>query len=486
MHRARALLGFLLTVGMVVGSASAAFADSHGHGRGQGRQPGPLSGPAHGQQSPSGPPLSPQALMQQELHFNDLQQASWAAPFVAQLALQGVIQGVGNNSFAPQSDVTRAEAITMVDRVLAPNGAASVAGTALLKQSGYLQFTDDALIPSWAAPYIAYAVSRGLIPNSGALEPNAASTRAWSAALIVRAVEVAGYITSAQAAAYAATNAGFSDESSIPTADVGPVNIAVALGIVSGFPNGTFAPAAPVTRAEFAKMLAVADQLFSAHTNGEQVGTVTGVNTSANSVTIATYAAGPSATVTATTYTLSSTALVFVMPTLGQAQVGSLSQVSTGDQVRYIVDSQGQISWLWDSFKTVTVSGTVVQATGSQITIQTSGGTQTTYAIATGAVITDHNASISPTTLQAGQQVVLGVHAGRVVSIRVGGSQQQETEPPQGPKPPKDQQDQKKQNDQTDQTDQKQGKNKQKDGGNKHDNGGHVQPLSFGFFGRFF
>lgn len=416
MHRFRALVGTTLALAMVAGSASAAFADSHG------------KAPKHpdhqqGQVSSMMPPGL--AHMDQALHFKDLGQAPWAGPFVAELALQGVVRGEGNGIFAPQGLVTHAQAIAMVDRVLAPDGQAAVAGRMLLQQSGYLHFTDDNLIPSWAAPYIAYAVSRGLIPNSGALEPNAAATRAWAAALVVQALETGGYLTPAEASAYAATSAGFGDQASIPSADVSAVNIAVALGIVDGFPNGDFLPAAPVTRAQFAKMLAVADQLFGVHAHGEEVGTVSAVNTSANTVTISTYGGqGTSGTVTSTTYTVASNALIFVLPTQGQAQLGTLSQVGAGDHVRYVLNTQGQISWLWDRLATTQVRGDIVQVSSSQIVITAAGGTQATYSLAPGVVVTDHHRPITPSELATGQQVTLSVHDGTVVSIQVGSGDQ--------------------------------------------------------------
>jgi hypothetical protein len=177
-----------------------------------------------------------------------------------------------------------------------------------------------------------------------------------------------------------------------------------------------------------AKMLAVADQLFGVQSNGERVGTVTAVNATADTVTVATYGAMPQSVGSSTysvtgatyTYTVASNALIFVLPTEGQAQTGTLSQVATGDHVRYVLNSQGQISWLWDQFATTKVTGTVVQASSSQIEITVSGNTQATYTIAPGAVVTDRHQSISPTALMPGQQVTLGVHNGTVVSLQVG------------------------------------------------------------------
>ncbi len=414
MHHFRALAGALLSAALLAGSASAAFADGHGPKGGAG--PLPMS-------------ATVQARVDQALHFKDLGEDQWAAPFVAELALQGVVQGEGGGVFAPQGAVTHAQAIVMVDRVLAPAGGAVAAGKTLLQQSGYLQFTDANLIPSWAAPYIAYAVSRGLVANTGVLAPNASSTRAWSAALIVQALEVGGYLTSAQAAQYAATSAGFGDQSSIPSADVGAVNIAVALGIVDGFPTGDFLPAAPVTRAEFAKMLAVADQLFGVHAGGEAVGIVQAVNPATSSVTISTYgdmpSAGGSGTVSTNSYTVAPNALIFILATQGQAQIGTLNQVGQGDHVRYVVDPQGQISWLWDNVATTQVTGTMVSISSTQISIDTAGNTQATYALAPGVLVTDHNRPISPLALAQGQPVTLSVHSGTVVDIRVGPAPEQ-------------------------------------------------------------
>ncbi len=398
----RTLVSAALAVGMLLGVAGTAFADGPGHNGGK------------------GPSL--RGAVAQQAHFDDLGGDGWAQPFITELAMQGIVEGEAPGVFAPNQGVTHAQAITMVDRLLAPPGVAQTDGQALLKTSGYLKFSDAALIPSWAAPYVAFAVQDGVIANSGVLEPDAVATRAWAANLIVQAVQASGDLSASQEAAYAATSAGFSDQSSIPSADVAAVNVAVALGIVSGFPDGTFRPAVPVTRAEFAKMVAVVDHIFQASRNGEQVGTVVSLSTSADTVTLTTYGSvyGMAGSTT-TTYTLAPNAVIYILPSRGQAQVGSLSQVSAGDHARYFVNTNGQIASMWVSFRTTEVEGVISQVTSGQITVVSEGASQT-YSLAPGALIQRGHADLTASALQAGQRVHLQVHGGAAVLVLVQGS----------------------------------------------------------------
>lgn len=122
-------------------------------------------------------------------------------------------------------------AVLMVIGLVAPAGAA---------------FTD--LAPSAPAyPYIRYLAEKQLVSGypDGSYRPANTVTRAEMAALLVRAERIAAV------------------QPAVPTfRDVAPghwaygvIEAAAAAGVVSGYPDGTFRPGAPVTRAETAALL---------------------------------------------------------------------------------------------------------------------------------------------------------------------------------------------------------------------------------------
>jgi hypothetical protein len=84
------------------------------------------------------------------------------------------------NRFAPQSPVSRAQAVVIIMRALdrQVNG-------------GSTSFTDDAAIPEWAKGAVAAAVELGITTGTGgAFLPNDNCNRAQAAAMISRMLDV--------------------------------------------------------------------------------------------------------------------------------------------------------------------------------------------------------------------------------------------------------------------------------------------------------
>ena len=80
--------------------------------------------------------------------FTDVPQTEWYASEVASTYELGLMNGVGGGLFAPDGNVTVAEAITMAARASAIN-----AGTAIDMTAG----------GEWYTPYVNYAIAAGFV-----------------------------------------------------------------------------------------------------------------------------------------------------------------------------------------------------------------------------------------------------------------------------------------------------------------------------------
>ncbi|MGI6205783.1 MAG: S-layer homology domain-containing protein [Anaerovoracaceae bacterium] len=100
----------------------------------------------------------------------------------------GVINGMGDGTFAPQGDVTRAQVATLIS-ILVRSGDSSS-----LSAPSSDPFTDVAK-DNWAAPYVAYGVSQGYINGrgDGTFDPDGNVTTAELATILE---QILGYSTS--------------------------------------------------------------------------------------------------------------------------------------------------------------------------------------------------------------------------------------------------------------------------------------------------
>jgi hypothetical protein len=166
--------------------------------------------------------------------FQDVPAGSWEAPFVEELACHGIISGYPDGTFRPSAPVTRAEFVKMLVLAL---------GLQPLDEATPFQ---DVPPSSWYGPYVAEALAAGLVNGlgPGRFGPMDTLTREQMATLLARALHLTGSGT-----------LRFRDAQQIAPWAEAPVAAAVAAGYLDGFPNGTFQPLAPTTRAQAAKVL---------------------------------------------------------------------------------------------------------------------------------------------------------------------------------------------------------------------------------------
>ncbi len=119
--------------------------------------------------------------------FTDVSKDSWYLEAVCWAAEQGIVEGVGENRFAPNSQITREQVVVMLMRYAEYKGYDTTA-------SGKLdQYTDANAISAWARPAMQWATAEGILEGrSGTrLAPRGKMTRGEIATVAMRFLETA-------------------------------------------------------------------------------------------------------------------------------------------------------------------------------------------------------------------------------------------------------------------------------------------------------
>ena len=164
--------------------------------------------------------------------LNDIQ-GHWAEGHIKQLSAASVLGGYPDGSFRPDAPMTREEFVGCLVRVMKM----PVTGSVL---PSYRDVGSDA----WSYPVIETAVMAGvLVPGESVnsrLRPREPIPRAEAAQMIVRALNIP----------VQSTITGYDDGVNIPDSYRGYIRATRDYGLMSGYPDGTFRPWNPVTRAE--------------------------------------------------------------------------------------------------------------------------------------------------------------------------------------------------------------------------------------------
>ncbi len=103
----------------------------------------------------------------------------------------GVVNGYGDGNFGPENFCTRAELMVMVANALKVTGLDITADESVLAQ-----FSDEASIPVWARPYVAYLVENGIVNGAnGVINPNVNITRAEVAVIMFNVVNATNTVS---------------------------------------------------------------------------------------------------------------------------------------------------------------------------------------------------------------------------------------------------------------------------------------------------
>lgn len=173
---------------------------------------------------------------------------NWTYPYLESLIKQGIIVGYGDGTFHPEQSITRAEFITMINRAFDITARTRVP---------YM----DVWFWDWYYEDVSHAVAAGFIPSNfgSKLEPNRQLTREEAATMIAMALnlDVSQYET-----------LPFIDGANVSEDYRQPLIAIVKAGYMTGYPDGTFRPLVPLSRAEAAVLISKVLDLDIPYTGG--------------------------------------------------------------------------------------------------------------------------------------------------------------------------------------------------------------------------
>lgn len=164
----------------------------------------------------------------------------WAEDSITMMKHSGAFNGYPDGTFLPQKDITRGEFVAALVRLLASYNKIVIDDSAV---SGFEDCVD-----SWADPYISAAKDAGI--TTGLTDTLFAPDEP------VSRQEMATFVARALAYSPISATVDFSDAESISDWALDSVIACVEQGILTGYPDGTFAPEKSATRAEVATLFA--------------------------------------------------------------------------------------------------------------------------------------------------------------------------------------------------------------------------------------
>lgn len=168
--------------------------------------------------------------------FDDMEGTAWAKDAVLALSEKGIINGVGEKKFNPNGKITREQLAKMI-----------CLGFSHTPSENAAEFS-DVISGEWYEPYVAALSEKGIINGIGGGKFGVGKnvTREDIAVMIYRTIgspEYSGMLD-------------FSDNADISDYAKSAVGYFCEKGIISGFPDKTFRPKEPCTRAQAAKVMA--------------------------------------------------------------------------------------------------------------------------------------------------------------------------------------------------------------------------------------
>ena len=177
---------------------------------------------------------------QAPLPFPDVTEGDWFYDAVRYAYETGLMDGVGDNLFAPNSETTRAQLVTILHRLAGEPEPG--------EDSGF----SDVAAGTWYTDAVAWAAENGIVNGTTdtTFAPGDDITREQLAAILYRYAESMGYDVSAQA-----DLSGFPDAGDIQDYATEALSWAVAEGLLQGFEDDSLQPGGTATRAQIATIL---------------------------------------------------------------------------------------------------------------------------------------------------------------------------------------------------------------------------------------
>ncbi len=176
----------------------------------------------------------------EEMIFSDLTESSWAEEAILSLYEKGIINGYEDKTFGPDNMVKREEFIKMLLEALK-----------LTNNNAACDFA-DVNDGEWYYRYIASAADLGIAQGINETEFGVGQniTREQMATFVMRALKAANLISETEKSAGL-----FDDDSSISEYAREAVYTMKKLGIINGYPDGTYLPSKKTSRAEAAYVI---------------------------------------------------------------------------------------------------------------------------------------------------------------------------------------------------------------------------------------
>ncbi len=168
--------------------------------------------------------------------FNDVEADYWAYDYIMELSGKGIINGYGDGTFRPESNITRAELTAVICRAMGPAEPDAPSAAVFA----------DVRAGEWYSPYIAWASGAGYVTGypDGTFLPDENITREDICVILARTAKTQD-----------APAPDFADSAEISDYAVFGVGLMRSMGIINGKENNRFDPKAPATRAEVCKMI---------------------------------------------------------------------------------------------------------------------------------------------------------------------------------------------------------------------------------------
>lgn len=173
--------------------------------------------------------------------YEDVAAEHWAYDAIKELSAKLIANGVSEQVFAPNREITRAEFMTLLVRTL--NLRAGEGGSV---------YFNDVAAQAWYNSYVGAAYEAGIVQGAGegSFNPDAAITREEMAAMLLRAYRLTNGPIAVEPEA-----STFADEESISKWAKESVAAAQQLQLLNGRGQNLFAPQANLTRAEAVKSI---------------------------------------------------------------------------------------------------------------------------------------------------------------------------------------------------------------------------------------
>ena len=181
--------------------------------------------------------------------FRDVKDGDWYAPCVEYVYEKGLMNGISEDTFEPESTMTRAMFVTVLGR---------------MKGIDPEQYTElsfhDVKQGLWYSPYVAWASENGVVNGmpDHSFHPLDNVTRQDAACMIARYLNAEGISLDEESAK------PFPDAAHIASYALESVELMSRVGLIRGDERGNFNPLDNITRAEAATILMRLDQKLEA------------------------------------------------------------------------------------------------------------------------------------------------------------------------------------------------------------------------------